>query len=863
MRPLAVKQRPALAQSTEPPLQSSKRSAGPKLEIGAGLVSATPLYMLPMKAFPLLLGVVAVAGAGIVLLLLRGGVLVDATGQHQAMVDAYCAECHNAVDREGGIAFEMLSAEVVAGDAEKFEAAVRKLRGRLMPPPGNPQPAQADIDQFVGWVENTIDEQADAPKAGHVPIQRLTRTEYARAVRDLVGVEIDPREYLPTEIEVDGFTNVAAALTVSPAFLEQYIGVARKVARLAMGEQAPKLASAYYPPPGGDQDDYVDGMPLGTRGGTAFLHNFPADGEYRFNITDLDVGLYPRALETEHTLVLLVDRTEVFRAMLGGADDLALVNIGGAPARAEIMERFANIPVTVAAGVHEVVVTFIERSKAATDGTTFGFTPYGGFSFTGQMRVPRVIGGIEVVGPYEPTGLSLTASREKIFVCEPQSAATERACAERILANIASRAFRRPIDQGDIDRLMPFFDAGRAAGSTSESPESFDAGIEQMLTAVLASPDFLYRAIVPPSNVGEDPFHALNDLELASRLSFFLWSQGPDSELLELAATGDLQRDAVLASQVTRMLADPRADALVSGFALGWLNVDDLESVDPDDRLFPDFSEQLREDFATEIELFLRSVLLENQNVQQLLTAEHTFLNERLARHYGMTSVRGPQFRRVTLADETRHGLLGKAAVLLRTSYGDRTSPVLRGAWVLEKLMGTPPAPPPPNVETDLTTPEGEQAKTVRVRLEQHREDQSCNGCHGVIDPYGLALENFGATGRWRDVDSQADAPIDASTVLPGGAPITGPVELRHAMLRRPDQFVQALTQKLMMYALGRELEYYDMPQIRAVVRAAERRDYRFSEIVAGIVKTDAFRLQALPEVAEIGSSRAALNASE
>jgi hypothetical protein len=808
-----------------------------------------------------LVGAVAAAGALVVVgaIAVRAGLLAGDGEQHWGMLERYCTDCHNAAEFAGGVVFEGMEPEAVPGQPEIFEAAVRKLRGRLMPPPGNPQPDQAEINEFVSWLETSIDRRSRAPRAGHVPIQRLNRTEYAVAVKDLLGVEIDPEEYLPTEIEVDGFSNIAAALSVSPAFLEQYVGVARAVAHLAVGTATPKLASAYFAPPGGNQDGYVDGMPLGTRGGTMFKHSFAADGEYRINITDLDVGLYPRSLETEHTLVVLIDRTEVFRARLGGAADLALVDLGGAPARAEIMERFADIPVQVKAGVHEVVITFIERSRAATDEPIFGFTPYGGFSFTGQMRVPRVIGGIEVVGPFEPTGLSRTASREKIFVCEPEVPERERACAERITAQLARRAFRRPVDQDDIDRLMNFYESGREG--TGASGGGFDTGIEQMVTAVLASPDFLYRAIVPPES-GDAEVYALSELELASRLSFFLWSQGPDDELLTLATAGKLQNADVLEEQVQRMLADSRAEALVTNFALGWLNLDELDAVDPDDRLFPAFSEELREDFATEIELFLRSILLEDQNLQALLTADHTYLNERLARHYGITSVRGPQFRRVTLADEARYGLLGKSAVLLRTSYGDRTSPVLRGAWVLEKLMGTPPPPPPPNVVTDLSTPEGERPKTIRARLERHREDASCNACHGVIDPYGLALENFTVIGQWRDVDSAADAAIDPSTVLPGGVAIAGPVELRRELLRRSDQFVQALTQKLMMYALGRELEYHDMPQVRAVVREAGRNDYRLSSVVSGIVRSDAFRMQALPQEAKSDEPRIASRAA-
>ncbi len=777
----------------------------------------------------------------------RAGLLGDRGEKQWTLVQSYCVDCHNAAVAAGGIVLEGLGPDSVALEPEVFEAAVRKLRGRLMPPPGNPQPEQPRVDSFVAWLERTIDRATVMPHAGHVPIQRLNRTEYATAVHDLVGVEIDAAEFLPAEIEVDGFDNIAAALSVSPAFLEQYISVARHVAHVAVGEPVPKVTSISFPPPTDDQDDYVDGMPLGTRGGVRFTHNFLADGEYRITITDLDVGLYARSLESEHTAVMLLDRNEVFRTQLGGREDLNFVNRGGAPARAEIMQRFTKIPVAVTAGEHEIAITFIERARAATEDHIFGFQPYGGFSYTGEMRVPRVIGGIGVEGPFGATGLSRTASRDKILVCTPASAAEERPCAERIASTLATRAFRRPADAGDLERLMPFYENGRAAGN-------FDIGIEQLVTAVLASPDFLYRAIAPSERDTGDAF-ALDGFELATRLSFFIWKQGPDEELLRLAADGELGGPAVMARQVERMLADPRAETLVSDFALRWLNVDELDAVVPDERLFPEFSDELREDFAEEIELFIASILLQDRDVHDLLTADHTFVNERLARHYGMSAVHGPQFRRVTVEDDARRGLLGKGAVLLRTSYGDRTSPVLRGAWVLDKLMGTPPTPPPPNVETDLSTPPGEKPKTVRARLEQHREDPNCKACHGVIDPYGLALETFSATGAWREFDHVAEEQIDAATVLPGGQAIDGPIELRQELLRRPDQFVQAMTVKLMMYALGRELEYFDMPQVRAVVRAAEDDDYRFAAIVAGIVNSDAFRMQALPQTETGGAA--------
>jgi hypothetical protein len=454
--------------------------------------------------------------------------------------------------------------------------------------------------------------------------------------------------------------------------------------------------------------------------------------------------------------------------------------------------------------------------------------------------VPGVSGGVDLRGPFVSTGLSRTASRELLFVCEPEVPARERPCAERIAARLIERAFRRPAAQADLDRLMPFYEEGRLGDG------GFDEGIELLVTAVLGSPDFLYRTISPPGQ-SDDARFALDDYALASRLSFFLWSQGPDDELLQLAAAGELTQPAVLESEARRMLADPRAEVLVTDFALPWLNVDDLDAVQPDAQIFAgEFSEGLREDFAEEIKLFVESILLEDRNVRDLLTADHTFLNERLARHYGIDGVFGPQFRRVAVENDARRGLLGKGAVLLRTSYGDRTSPVLRGAWVLEKLVGVPPVPPPPGVETDLTQKPDQEPTTLRARLEAHRVNPNCGACHGAIDPYGLALENFTVTGRWRDIDRDAGAAIDASAELPGGRVVDGPVSLAESLLESPDQFVQALTEKLMLYALGRELEYFDMPAMRAVVDAAAKQDYRFSAIVEGIVASDAFRMQAV-----------------
>ena len=757
-------------------------------------------------------------------------------------IQTYCFGCHNEFVKAGNLFLNQLSADSVPEHPEIFEKAVRKLRGRQMPPPGAPQPSQQEVDALVSWLESTLDKSGMEHLAGRVAVERLNRTEYANAVQDLLAVEIDPAQYLPADIAVEGFSNIAAALTVSPAFLEQYINAGRVVARMAVGKPVADLVRASFPPPAtGDQDGYVDGMPLGTRGGTRFEYTFPADGEYRFTITDLDFGLYPRGVENETAVVVLVDRKEVFRQKVGGDADRAFVDRGGgAPAGEKLMERFANIPVQVTAGVHEVVVTFIERSQVETDDLIAGGTLYHGRLIKGYLRLPRVVGPIHVVGPYAATGPTRTPSREKVFICNPEVPDQERACAERIARDLAGRAYRRPITKEDIDGLMPFYDAGH------EGSGGFNTGIEHLVTAVLVSPDFLYRGIALPRK--ETKFYPLSDLELASRLSFFLWKRAPDDELLKLAKKGELLRPSVLDAQVRRMLAAPQAETLVTDFAFRWLDLLEVNKFEWDKQIFPEFSAELRQDVSTEIDLFLRSILLEDKNVEQLLTADYTFLNERLARHYGITTVHGAQFRRVHLEDENRYGLLGKGAVLLHTSYGNRTSPVVRGAWVLDKLRGTPPAPPPPNVVTDLSTPPGAQPKTMRLMLEEHRKNPTCNMCHGVIEPHGLPLERFTVTGQWRDVDWQANAPIDSKVTMPDGKEIEGPADLRRALLSRPGQFVQALTVKLMMYALGREIEPRDMPQVRAIVRAAAKNDYRFSSLVAGIVSSDAFRMQALEE---------------
>jgi len=755
----------------------------------------------------------------------------------QALVANYCVICHNATLKTGGLALDGLNLASAANDAQVWEKVLRKIRGHQMPPPGSPQPIQKDVDSFVAWMENTLDTQAKGRRAGYVPIQRLNRTEYAAAVKALVGVDVKAKEVLPQDIQVEGFDNIADALSVSPAFLDQYVSAARLVARLAVGSPNPRVESVKYMV--GANQNPSDPPPLGTRGGIKFKHNFPADGEYRITINELGVGPYPNALENETTVVILIDGRIVFRKPIGGPADLALADRLAGTGRAQIMDRFAKIPVAVKAGSHEVVVAFIDRSHVESDENWEKLAGYGGLTGGAAVleRMAVLRDGVVIAGPFNSTGVSSTPSRALIFVCDPKSAG-EVPCARQITETLARRAFRRPITTEDMNRLMPFYEAGRAEGGT------FDQGIEQVVAAVLVSPQFLYRGIRGPKGTAPDTEFTLTNLELASRLSFFLWNTGPDEALLNLAEAGRLSVPATMEAQVRRMLADPRASSLVTSFAMKWLNLIDLEQVVPDPALFPGFTDQLRQDFVMEAEAFVSSIFSDDRSVVELLTGDSTFLNERLARHYGIAGVTGPQFRKVVQIPNERWGLLGKAAVLLRTSYGDRTSPVLRGAWVLDKLLGTPPTPPPPDTATDLSQKAGEQPKTVRARLEQHRAKASCKMCHGVIDPTGLALENFDAIGQWRTVDSQANVPIDASTVLPTGVAINGVVELRAQLLAHPGTFAQTVTERLLMYAVNRRLEYFDMPQVRAIVRRAAKDNYRLSSIVLGIVNSDAFRKQ-------------------
>lgn len=766
--------------------------------------------------------------------------------EHWALLDSYCVDCHNDAEFAGGLSFESRRPESLAEDPELWEHVVQRLRGSLMPPPGSPRPEGASVDQFVASLETNLDRIAAVdPNPGYVTVHRLNRREYAAAIEQLLGLKIDPAQYLPNDITSDGFDNIADVLRITPAFFDQYMAAARDISIQALGNPNAMPDRSMLLADIDNHNMHIHGLPLGTRGGVLDTHYFPADGVYEFSI---DVGsvqgdelrAYPDGwIEFRHRLVLTIDGERVFEDELGGEEDSRAIDQRQIAAYYDIKSRFLGIRVPVKAGTHEIGATFVMRSFAESDKVLQPIVPG-----TGERTVPR-IRSVEIVGPYEPSGVSSTVARERVFICTPENESEQLPCAERILTNLARQAYRRPVREDDLSTLLGFYRDGAAAGG-------FEEGVRRGLMAILASPKFLFRAPEPPpSQLAENDIYRISDLELASRLSFFLWSRVPDQRLLELAERGELDDPDVLDAEIDRMLADPRSKSLVTDFAFQWLALDMVEAVDPDPRLFPNFTEDLRKAFLTEMELYLDSILRADRSVLDILDAKHTFLNETLARHYRIPDVRGDRFQRIELEDDHRHGLFGKGAILLLTSYPNRTSPVLRGTWIMEHILATPPSPPPPGVETDLEAvevPEG-NAATVRKRLEVHRADASCNHCHGVIDPLGLALENFNAIGEWRDIERDEGVPIDAKGQLANGRPVTGPKDLREALLAEPERFLHAMTEKLMTYALGRRVEYYDMPTVRAVTHeVAENGDYRFAAMIKAIVASDAFQLRKTPD---------------
>ena len=760
-----------------------------------------------------------------------------------ALIDQYCMGCHSDRVKSGGLALSQLNLDDVDQSAEIAEKVIRKLRGGLMPPAGARRPDSHAAAEFVSWLETKIDAAATESKPGRVALRRLNRREYAYAIRDLLGLNIDATAWLPDDNVKGNFDNNAAALQVSPNFVDQYIYAARAVALEAIGNPKAVAETTTYgdvanmvislPPDGapgtGRQQHHIEGMPFGTRGGFIVEHNFPADGEYELTIGDMALAREVPRMEFENTVIVLMDGKEFYRTNIGGEADHKAIDQKLDPAVEEINGRLRKLRFKATAGQHKLAVTFLHRSFAESDERTRTIALEGG-----QERI-QAAHALQIRGPLSVTGVSQSPSRAKIFICAPKASREEIACANKIVESLARRAFRRPVTAEDVNPLMAFYKAGYATGG-------FDGGVRDALSAILASPHFLYRA---ESGEVAGGVRTLSDLELASRLSFFLWSSLPDEELLKVASDKRLSNPDVLAAQVSRMLADRRAESLSDDFAFQWLHLSKLDEITPDRAQFPHASGLLdpRGMFKEELRLFVDSVLRSDQSVRDLLTANYTFLNERLAMHYGIETVKGSHFRRVTLDNPARYGLLGKGAILMLTAYPNRTSPVVRGAWILDRLLGTPPSDPPLEVPSLPENKRGQPARTLRARLEQHREKPTCFACHGVMDPLGFALENFNAVGQFRANDPDTLTPIDTAGQLPDGTAIKGPEDLRRALVDRPDhQFMQAFTENLMTYALGRGLDYRDMPTVRRIVRQSVADDYRFKSIVLGVVSSDAFR---------------------
>ncbi len=762
--------------------------------------------------------------------------------QYKAMLGTYCTHCHNYVDREGDLVLSRVDLNDVGAHAEIFEKVARKLRAGQMPPSGARRPNAEIYEGFASWLENQLDRTtvAQFPAPG---LHRLNRAEYGAAIRDLLAVDVDATQFLPADDSSRGFDNQAGTLGLSPALLEAYLSAAGKISRLAVGSVSAPSQTLYRLAEDVNQNYHIEGLPFGTRGGTLIEHFFPADGNYTirtFAVTLGNMGNFrPFGEVRGEQLEVLLDgeRTALFdwdtefhiESFIGGSGQLQSIEV--------------TIPVT--AGMHKVGVTFLATNYApgldlnhAFERTTIETGGLPGFTF-----YPHV-GSVRIEGPFDAAQATTMASREKIFVCSPEDTLDntdeEEACARQIASTLARRAYRGFHTPDDIDTLMGFFRSGRTGGD-------LDSGVQMIVQRALSDPKFIYRAEAEPAEVAAGETYPISDLELASRISFFLWSSVPDDELLTIAEQGTLSDPDVLRSQVQRMLVDERSRALTENFAGQWLGLRSLDVHAPVVELFPDFDDNLRQALRRETELFFDSILREGRSAIDLLTANHTFVNERLAKHYGIRNVRGSRFRRVELGEEfdIRRGLLGKGSILTVSSVPARTSPVIRGNWILMNLLGTPAPDPPadvPDLEPVDTTAAGDRRQpSIREQLEAHTGDPVCSACHKIMDPFGFAMEHFDAVGRWRDED--AGEPINAVSIMYDGTRVGGPVELREFFLKYSEQFVRSLTEKLLTYALGRGVEYYDMPVVRSVVNQAASDDYRLNSIIQAIVGSEPFRM--------------------
>jgi hypothetical protein len=761
----------------------------------------------------------------------------------RALANKYCVVCHNDKLKTGGMSLQSADFINIPAGAELWEKVIHKLSLGAMPPQGMPRPDQASVNHLVSWLTTSIDRASAAhPNPGRATLHRLNRTEYANAIHDLLGLEVDPAPLLPADDESYGFDDIADVLRTSPSLLERYMSASWNLSRLAVGD--PNITAdttTYRAKPDLSQNEHMEGLPLGTRGGLAIRHYFPLDGEYVIKVrlwrATADVI---KGLEELHQVEISVDGQRVKLATIGGKDEQELSYTNSGKSAEEIDSRL-TVHVPVKAGVRTVVATFMAEGESQDDNILEPFerANLDPLDFRGLPAVDRV----SITGPLKSTGPGDTASRKLIFTCRPHDQAEELPCAKKIIGTLARRAFRRPVNDNDLETLLSFYQKGRNEGGT------FDSGIEAAIQLILASPEFLFRFEPDPAALAPGAVYRISDLELASRLSFFIWSSIPDEQLLNLATLGKLHEPAVLEAQVKRMLADPKSKALVDNFADQWLYLRNLKNINPDFETFPDFDDNLRQAMKQETDLFIDNIIREDRSIMDLIDANYTFINERLARHYGIPNVYGSDFRRVTLTDENRRGLLGQASILTVTSLPTRTSPVNRGKWILTNLIGMPPNPPPPNVPALKEHSDPGQLTSLRQRMEQHRQNEPCKSCHKLMDPIGFSLENFDAVGQWRNTDEGAK--IDPSGVMFNGAKVDGPESLRDILMAKPQIFAGVFTEKLMTYGLGRGVQYYDMPAVRNIVREAGKNDYRLSSIVLGIVKSTPFQMKEKSREAE------------
>jgi hypothetical protein len=772
----------------------------------------------------------------------QGAVAQSGAVDSGAVINQYCTKCHNATDWAGGIDLEGVNATTIADAPDIGEKMIKRLRAGMMPPVGEERPQYDTVQKLAQSLEQSIDKRA-ATRGPHLPapgLHRLNRTEYSNAIRDLLALNIDAARFLPSDDSSHGFDNMAGTLTTSPALLEAYLSAAGNISRLAIGtESAPTLA-VFDAPHDTSQNEYVEGLPFGTRGGMLIEHEFPADGEYTFTVKGM-TGYFTAVLGNVkgEKLEVTVDGRRVY--LYDWDKEIATKRGDGG--------KTPSLPIT--AGFHRIGVAFLATSDLPDTGLNKSFqrTMNSPGSISGYTFYPHV-GQVFIEGPFKGAAATDTQSRRKVFECYPRNVSEEAGCARRIITTLTTRAFRRPTTDADIKVMTTFFNSGRAGGT-------FDSGIEAVVQRILADPDFIYRAEIEPAQVAAGTAYRISDLELASRLSFFLWSSIPDQELLDLASASKLHAPAVLKQQVDRMIADPRSRALVQNFTGQWLNIRGIAASEPAVNLFPDFDSTLREAFRREIEMFFASIIQEDRSVDDLLTADYTFLNERLARHYGITGIYGPQFRRVKLGpdQDMRKGLLGKGALLTITSDAARTSPVKRGKWFLQTFLGVSPPDPPPGVEIKLDQKTGGAPKTMRERLVLHSTSPSCATCHKMFEPMGLAMENFDAVGQWRT--TEAGNPIDSVGIVTDGTRIDGVKGLRDLSVRKRDMFAEVVIENLLTYAIGRGLDHEDMPLVRSLTHDAAKQDYRFSSLIMGVVQSPVFTMNvksaAVPAVANRG----------